>query len=84
MPIGGTSLDLHKLPEFDLVLEDAAGDALRLKVEGFCAAFGNKKSQSAINQAKAIPSILGLDFLRKHKLRLFVDAYKKEAYLEKD
>jgi len=37
-----------------------------------------------IKQVQAIPSIIGLDFLRKNNLRFFIDPVKEIAYIEGD
>ncbi len=81
--IGNTTFVMSELPVFGLTLESEAGEPVRIDVDHFHVAKTRKKSIADVELAKAIPSILGLDFMRRNRLALHVEPANNLAYFEK-
>jgi len=83
MRIGGSSFSLHSLPPIALAFGAEDGGLERLAAEGFCIAVPTRKTVYGRDEALALPSILGLDFLREQKMALYAKPSENTAYLEK-
>jgi len=79
--IGGSSLALNKMENVSLAFLNENGEKEELNNPEFLIACGVRKKDET---AYSIPSIIGLNFLKEHKLELRVNPAKNEAYLERE
>ena len=77
--VGGTKINLREVSGTEIIVPYTDEDSKRKSVKFKCAKF------YLAQQPKSSPplSLLGLDFLKEHNLRLIVDMSKHEAYLER-
>ena len=80
--IGGSNLGMYRLEGVTLVFTDKEGDAQRIEMDDFLAGMPTSKKREAQENARLIPSILGLDFIIKTGLSLHCIPGKNEYYLE--
>ena len=80
--IGGQTFNLHELRGVRLAFLDANNGTQRFIANKIFLSLPAKKNEQERMEAAQIPSILGLDFLKVHKLRLVCDPAHDEAYLE--
>ena len=81
---GGSQYKKIKIPSFTFYIlkqDNQKNDYLTLKVDMYTLKT-SKTSQEKIQAADALPSILGLDFLKNQKLSLHVILTEDLAYLE--
>jgi hypothetical protein len=80
---GGSRYKIIYLPIFDFFMlnEDRSKPHISIEVE-LKALKTTKLSEKNMRTAEALPSILGMDFLREQKITLFVDVSESVAYLE--
>ncbi len=82
--IGGQVFEEKSVKQVRLSIQDYEGELQRFYLEEFYASVPTKiKNQNAVEEAKQIPSIIGMDFLREQKLALYCDPGRDLAYLEK-
>ncbi|MFH1328907.1 MAG: hypothetical protein ABIH76_08750 [Candidatus Bathyarchaeota archaeon] len=84
IPIGGSSLSLYGLEGVELGFIDHAQTSVkRVKLKEFFVCATPKKKQKGIQNAKRIPSVLGMNFLTENKVALHCNPCdKNEMYLE--
>ena len=80
--IAGHSFELRNIPGCSMSFAGDGDEPLRLKEvkELKVALFHGKGKQR--DTASTIPSLLGLDFLARNRLNLFIDAEEELAYLQ--
>ncbi|MFH1590953.1 MAG: hypothetical protein ABIC95_03415 [archaeon] len=92
LQFGGSTYNRVQLPHLDLYVFKEGWKAaeelseeylLRMNIE-INALKTTKKGKEKERLAQMMPSIIGMDFLEKHKMGLFVNPSEKIAYLEMD
>ncbi|MBI2138260.1 hypothetical protein HYU13_01605 [Candidatus Woesearchaeota archaeon] len=81
IPIGGSVFEQLDLPEFIIHVLDEGGSLLTLN-QNLSALRLSKVSYKKKEFVSALPSILGIDFLRRNKLSLHFFPAEDIAYLE--
>jgi len=79
---GGSRFNQVELPEFTLHILDEAKKAIAVKTK-LMAVKTTKTSEDKIQRALALPSILGMDFLKEQGFKLVVVAKEGLARLER-
>lgn len=80
--IGGSNLGLYSVGSVTLLFTDAAGEGHRIELGSFYAGIPRSKKKEVQDNARHVPSILGLDFLIETGISLHCIPQKKEYYLE--
>ena len=81
--LGGGSVDLHSLSKVMLYFRDEDDNSIMIEFPSIYISRCAKVDERTKTIAQSIPSILGVDFLVKHKFKLIFDPSNKVAYLEK-
>jgi hypothetical protein len=80
--IGGVEVEARVLKNVKLGFRDEDGGFKRFELPEFFVMFPLTKKREKLEESKTIPSLLGLDFMRSHKLSLFCNPSKELAYFE--
>ena len=81
--IGGFVYELYKLKDVKLGLADEENKIFKIDLGDFPAAKTPERGLKEKEEAKQIPSILGIDFLMKYCFALYCNPAKNVMYLEK-
>lgn len=82
--IGGSPFEFLELQDVSLVFKDDKDIKISVKPEVLMAAYCTSKKAKAIEEAYAIPSIIGLEFLGEQNWSLHVNVRKSEAHLQQE
>lgn len=82
--IAGGKYTIYEVKNVDMYVRNQNNKTIKLKIGDFKGAEPTPSKESAKMGSKwQVPSIIGMDFLLKHKLSLFVAAHVNKAYLER-
>lgn len=81
--LGGNVWNSYEITDVQISFIDEKGLIEQIPLKKFHIILPTKKSREALDRAKQIPSIIGLDFLLENKLALYVNPVKNDHYLER-
>ena len=82
--IGGSTYELKRIKEIRLYFKTEEEKLETITLPEFSVLAGTKKDNLGIQEANAMPSLMGTDFLQINKLALYFNPSLCIAYLEKE
>jgi len=69
------------LTDVELVFKDDKGDIVKFEMPSVSVL--DPIAKKPVEEYKGIPSVIGVDFLRLHKMALYLNIHKNIAFLER-